>query len=133
MADQEELTFFERRLMAELEEIERQLKSLESDKRTLQRQLAKARAERTGLEGATRKNSMNRALAESSVIQMLKDEGKPVTTARLFRNACISNYTLKENTFRTYLHRMKKKGLIKTAGHVGTWTLGDGAQVTKLG
>lgn len=119
----EHLTYFEKRLTAEIEDIEQRIKTLVEEKRALQRQLAKAHAERSGLQQTSRKNSINRVLAENIVLQTLREEGKPVSTAKLYKNALVANYELKENTFRTYLHRMKKKGLIKTARNVGSWEL----------
>ena len=117
------LTYFEKRLLAELEGIETQIKSLDTEKRALQRQLSKARAERTGLQTATRKNSLNRVLAENSIIEALREKKRPLSTRQLYLNALITHFDLKETTFRSYLHRMKKRGDIKTGGHVGTWEL----------
>ncbi len=117
------LTYFEERLTNELKNIEDRIKELEAEKRALQRQLAKAKTERTGLQTATRKNSLNRVVAENSVIEMLKRERNPVTTKKLYKNAQLTNYDLKENTFRTYLHRMKKRGIIKTGHFSGSWVL----------
>lgn len=72
---------------------------------------------------ANRKNSVNRVLAENSVIELLQKEGRALSTSKLYRFARMANDDLKENTFRTYLHRMKNKGLICGAGHVGMWKL----------
>lgn len=119
----EHLTYFEKRIISELEEIEIKLKSLEHEKSALQRQLAKARAQRTGIQNVTRKNSVNRVLAENAITTALRDSKKALTTAELYRIALATNFDLKSATFRTYLHRMKKKNLIKTAKYVGTWEL----------
>ena len=121
--DDDELSYFEKRLTKELEAIEAQISELEGEKRALGRQLAKARAERTGLRFTTRKNSMNRVLAENSVLEKLRTATKPVSTNDLYLNALSTNYDLKQNTFRSYLHRMKKSGLIKTAKYVGHWAI----------
>ena len=120
--DDEKLSYFEKRLTREIEEIEARMKSLNEEKFALQRQLAKARADRTGIQSVTRKNSMNRVLAENSVVEYLKQKGT-ATTAQLYRNAQLTNFDLKETTFRTYLHRMKRKDMIKTAQTVGRWEL----------
>lgn len=118
-----ELTYFEKRLQIELERIEAQIKTLKSEKSALIKQQAKARAERTGLQAITRKNSINRVLAENSIIEALRLYKKPLSTDELYKNARLTNFDLKTNTFRTYLHRMKKRDLIKTAKHVGWWEL----------
>jgi septal ring factor EnvC (AmiA/AmiB activator) len=117
------LTYFEKRLTRELEDIEAQIRELEDERRALSRQLAKARAEREGLKFTTRKNSANRVLAENAVLQALRDTTKPLSTQELYRQARLTNYDLKETTFRSYLHRMKKRGDIRTAGHVGRWEI----------
>ena len=122
------LTFFEKRIAAELQLIDEKMASLEKERAVLRRQLAKARSEKYGLETTTRKNSLNRVFTENTVIHALRTEGKPLTTAYLFKCALVINNELKENTFRTYLHRMKSRGLIKTARHVGSWELADKGQ-----
>jgi len=117
------LTYFEKRLSHELEDIEARIRELEDERRALSRQLAKARAEREGLKFTTRKNSANRVLAENAVLQALRDTTKPLSTQELYRQARLTNYDLKETTFRSYLHRMKKRDDIRTAGHVGRWEI----------
>ena len=115
------LTYFEKRLSRELEDIEARIKELEDERRALSTQLAKARAQREGLQFTTRKNSANRVLAENAVLMALRDTTKPLSTQELYRKARLTNYDLKETTFRSYLHRMKNRGDIQTAGHVGRW------------
>lgn len=122
--EDEKLSYFEKRISREIEEIEARIKSLNAEKSTLQRQLAKARADRTGIQSVTRKNSLNRVLAENSVVEYLKQHAR-ASTAQLYRNAQLTNFDLKETTFRTYLHRMKRKDMIKTARAVGHWELVD--------
>ena len=119
----DDLTFFERRLMQEIGDIETRIRELEAEKQALRRQLAKARAEREGLKFTFRKNSANRVLAENAVLQALREARTPRSTQELYREARMTNFDLKETTFRSYLHRMKKRGDIRTAGHVGRWEL----------
>lgn len=121
--DEEVLSAIEKRLLGEVEKIEARIKELGIEKSALQRQIAKARADRTGLQSVTRKNSINRVLAENSVIEMLRARQRPCSTRQLYLNALSTNFDLKDTTFRNYLHRMKNKGLIETAGHVGRWRL----------
>jgi predicted nuclease with TOPRIM domain len=120
--DDEKLSYFEKRLTREVEEIEERIKELKEEKSNLLRQIAKAHAERTGIQSVTRKNSLHRVLAENSVVELLKNNGR-APTAKLFHNAQLTNFDLKETTFRTYLHRMKKKNIIKTSRAVGYWEL----------
>jgi len=122
--DDENLSYFEQRIVREIEEVENKIKALEAERSALGRQLAKARAERTGIQSVTRKNSLYRVLAENSVVEFLKASASGrASTLQLYRNAQLTNFELKENTFRTYLHRMKKKGTIRTARAVGNWEL----------
>lgn len=121
----EYLTYFETRLQKQIEELDAQIKMLSDEKYALARQLAKARAERTGLQTVTRKNSIDRVLAENCIIEALRESKGSLTSQKLYNAAQQTNYDLKENTFRTYLHRMKKRGAIKTAKFVGHWELID--------
>jgi hypothetical protein len=117
-----ELSFFEARIARELKAVEDEIRKLQAEALVLRRQLGKAQAERLGLQHATRKNSMDRVLVENSVIEQLR-ETSPLSTAVLLRKARSSVPELKDNTFRTYLYRMKKRGLIRTARKVGEWQL----------
>ncbi|MTH80327.1 hypothetical protein [Paracoccus aestuariivivens] len=120
------LSYFEARIARELAAVEDEIRKLEAEAVTLRRQLGKAKAERLGLQHATRKNSMNRVLTENSVLEQLRSTS-PIATKVLFRNAKMSHPDLKETTFRTYLHRMKQRGLIKTARSAGQWELAQAA------
>lgn len=113
----------EEALTQELTEVLERIEELKAEESALRRQIAKAAAKRQGLEFATRKNSINRVLAENSVLETLRAADKPLKTAHLYKIARQSNVSLKENTFRTYLHRMKKRGVIQTAKRVGEWRL----------
>lgn len=121
--DKDALLSIEKNLLTAVAKIEVQIKELNAEKSALQRQIAKTKANRTGLKNVTRKNSINRVLAETSVIEALRENKNPRTTKQLYLNALGTNISLNENTFRNYLHRMKKRNLIETAGHVGMWRL----------
>lgn len=127
--EDEHLSYFENRIIGEIEEIESRIKSLKNEKHALQRQLAKARAQRTGIQNVTRKNSINRVLAENAVISALRESKKALPTSDLYRFALSTNFDLKPTTFRTYLHRMKNKELIKTARQTGYWELPAGTEI----
>lgn len=123
MNDDESLSYFEKRLTGELLEIERKIKELEHEKYALQRQLAKARAEKTGLQKVTRKNSIARVLAENAIFAEISRRGGEATSKQLLTAARTTNYDLKHATFRSYLHRMKLEGRIRTGNRTGTWRL----------
>ena len=117
------ISALERALTQELSEVETRIAELKAEAAALRRQIAKAAAHREGLGFASRKNSINRVLAENSVIQMLRDAHKPLKTAALYDAAKAVNPSLKENTFRTYLHRMKLRNAIQTARRPGEWKI----------
>jgi chorismate mutase len=113
--------YYERRLIREIEEVDLRIKELTDERAALQRQLMKARWENDSLKDVSRKNSGNRVMIETRVIDALeKTRSKPYSSSELYQEALKANFELKENTFRTYLHRMKEKGIIESAGR-GLW------------
>lgn len=122
---EESQTYFERRLMREIEELDSRIKNLTDERSALLRQLTKARWENPHLKDVNRKNSANRVLIENRVLEALGRSKKPLKTAVLYEEGLRANFELKENTFRTYLHRMKDRGLIVSAGRA-LWSLPKG-------
>lgn len=118
-----QMSHLERALTKELSEVEARIKELQDEAAALRRQIGKAAAKRQGLEFASRKNSLNRVLAESSVIEALREASGPLSNSVLFKRARQTNPSLKATTFRTYLHRMKLRGVILTARRAGEWRL----------
>lgn len=115
-------SYYESRLQREIEEIELKLKELTAERDALRRQLIKARWEHHHLRDVNRKNSASRVLVEQRVLSTLEAATKPMTSRQLLEVARFANFELKENTFRTHLHRMKAKGLIESIGR-GKWRL----------
>jgi hypothetical protein len=115
-------TPYETRLMQEVEAIDARIKDLGQEKAALLRQLMKARWENNSLRDVSRKNSATRIMVEQRVLTELQAATRPVSVSRLFAAAKQANYELRENTFRTYLHRLKEKGLIESPTR-GTWRL----------
>lgn len=120
MAD-EPASYYERRLQREIEQIDVRIRELAQEKSALQRQLLKARQEASGLSEVSRKNSIMRIMIENRILDALRSSAKPLSSHELFQNARYANFELKENTFRTYLHRLKQRGLIANAGRAGRW------------
>ncbi|MCK0197392.1 hypothetical protein MWN34_10755 [Ancylobacter sp. 6x-1] len=120
MAD-EPISYYERRLQREIEQIDVRIRELTQEKSALQRQLLKARQEASGLSEVSRRNSVMRIMIENRVLDALRSANKPLSSYELFQNARYANFELKENTFRTYLHRLKQRGLIASAGQPGRW------------
>ncbi|MCF1450529.1 hypothetical protein FS815_27535 [Agrobacterium vitis] len=115
--------YYERRLQREIEEIEARIRELTNDKAALQRQLMKARRESVPLSDVHRKNSVTRVMIESRIVDALRSAPGPLSAKELLFEAMHVDFLLKASTFRTHLHRMKKKGLIQTVGKRGFWTL----------
>ena len=82
MASNDNLSYLEKRLLGEIEDIESKIRALQMERHVLQKHLAKARAERTGLQDVTRKNSLNRVLAENSVVEFIRERRRPCSTSR---------------------------------------------------
>jgi hypothetical protein len=118
-------TFIERRFLKEIAEIDAQIAELQSNKRALERLLLKARRENLStLGGATRRNSMGRVLVEHAIVEALRAAPKPLSNKALLAAARATDYDLKEVTLRSYLHRMKGRGLIKNPrGQTGRWQI----------
>jgi hypothetical protein len=108
--------------MSEIEELEKRIKELTQEQFALKRQLMKARLKDSSLKDVSRKNSANRVMIESRVLETLSGRSKACSTAALYREGLRVNFELKENTFRINLHRMKEKGLIRSVGR-GLWRL----------
>jgi len=115
-------SYYERRLMREIEELDKRIKELTQEQHALKRQLVKARWENDSLKDVSRKNSANRVMIENRVLEALKGSSKACSTAMLYREGLRANFELRENTFRTYLYRMKEKGLVRSVGR-GLWRL----------
>lgn len=110
----EPLNYYAKRLMREIEEIDRRMDELRQEKHALERQLINARWETHALRDANRKNSAVRVLVEERILGALREATNPLSNTDLFRIARMANRELKETTFRTYLFRLKEKGLIES-------------------
>ncbi|PQA87983.1 hypothetical protein [Hyphococcus luteus] len=116
----------EQRLLSELEEIRKQISALEAEHASIERLLVKLRRENVAKREVTRTNSIDRLLVETQVVEFLKESGRPVPTSKLYNYARVTVRELKENTFRSQLHRMKKRGLIYSPkGRRGEWKLAE--------
>lgn len=120
-----EPSFYEARLLRELQEIEAQMAALDQERAALKRQLMKARWESNRLRDVSRKNSASRVLVEERVLGELRKAGRPLSLVRLFEIARTADYELRENTFRSHLHRLKSKGLVENPKR-GYWRIAQG-------
>jgi hypothetical protein len=108
----------------QIEEITEQIRELMAHRQSLERVLLKARQqdELVNRVDVTRKNSINRVLVEGAILQTIEGAKKPVRAKNLYQHARGLVPDLRENTFRSYLFRMKTRGLLTRAG-AGTWQL----------
>jgi hypothetical protein len=113
---------FEERIQREIALIRARIKELESEQAALERQLSKARSANVPLSDVNRKNSLNRATAEATIISALKQAQKPLSLDKLYGAVVLVNSDLKRSTFRTYLYRMKEKGMLENVDR-GFWKL----------
>jgi len=117
------MSIYEEILLKEISKIEDTMNNLLIEKNALLRQLRKARLLNVNLKDVDRKNSINRIMVEMRVIEILKENKKPLSTNNLFTILKNIDGNLNPNTFRIYLHRMKNKNIICNANKNGMWLL----------
>src|SRR5579872_4880134 len=105
--DQNAASELEARILQEMADRRAKIRELQNEIHTFERMLLKARQQNELVRrvDVTRKNSVTRILIEGSVLESLKQTGRTRGTRSLFRDARLGVDTLKENTFRTILHR----------------------------
>jgi DNA-binding transcriptional ArsR family regulator len=118
----EPTSYYERRLMREIELLEARIGELREEQKALKRQLIKARWENHALRDVSRINSANRVMVEDRILGELRDAERPIANAKLFASARNAIFDLKQTTFRTYISRLKYKGLIESPQR-GFWCL----------
>ena len=112
---------FEARLILEVSKIDQQIAELLREKDALIRQLLKARARDQSLRDVTRLNSGQRVLVEDAVLGLLQTTGAPCSPSKILAHVRKEvAHDLNENTLRTYLHRMKERGLVTNPSR-GAW------------
>jgi hypothetical protein len=117
-------TLLERRLLREIAEIDARIAELTANKRSLEQLVVRVRRENPALGGGSRKNSVGRVLVENAITESLKASPKPLSGSDLFRLARMTDFGLKEVTFRSHLHRLKARGVIQNPpGRRGFWRL----------
>ena len=115
----------EKQLISAIAETSRAIKKLEEERSALERQLLRVRGTNVNLNDVNRRDSINRAIAESAVLDALYQAQKPLALDKLYGAVLVKNADAKLATIRTYLSRMKQKGLIENAGR-GRWQLPSG-------
>jgi hypothetical protein len=120
----------EAQLRSELAEVERRIAKLVEERRSLQRLLISVRNKNLGGSKDARRNSYERLVVETKILESLRQAGKRgVLTKKLREEAFAINPLLKDPTYRSYLHRLKERGLIApVTGRRGRWSLCDHVQ-----
>lgn len=113
-------------LQQQIAEIDTKIAALEAEQRVLRRLLANEQAKRSATaRGALRKNALQRVLVETAIMDTLKGRGKPVPQADLMTAARVAAPDLKPVTLRSYLFRLKEKGLILSRSPGSQWLLAE--------
>jgi hypothetical protein len=114
----------ETRLLNELARIDHDIRNLQSERASVERLLLKVRRENIARIGVTRKNSAGRLLIEKAILDRLKVQTKPIKTEKLLRDVRSIDPTVKDATFRSYLHRLKARGAIEDVQSMhGYWRM----------
>jgi predicted HTH transcriptional regulator len=92
---------------------------LESERHALQRVLERAKSEQFIVPGTNRRKNFGKIEVEQEILQTLRRQQGPVSSGDLLAAARSVKYSLKPVTFRTYLHRLKARGLISNADEKG--------------
>ena len=111
-------------ILREIEDIDSKIKELQFARGALQGVLARIRQSARPEFGKHRRNSAERILVETRIIEELNRSLRPLSSARLYKAAKTVLSDLKEGTFRSYLHRMKIRGVVANPNAVsGMWRL----------
>ena len=116
-------SYFEKRILQEMQNIEAKIEELHKEKAALGRLLIKAKMGLEGTKYKIRKNSLDRLMIEKRISEILSRENKSTSSRVLYEEARLIKTELKQATFRTYLHRMKIKGLIEPDKSINGWKI----------
>jgi hypothetical protein len=115
------IMLYEGHLQRDIQEIEREIINLKESKRTLQRLLMDSRGRGTSGPVVKRRNSVDRVMIETAIRRALYGRTS-VKSRDIYEDVKKVSHDLKHSTFRSYLHRMKERGLILQHGR-GAWKL----------
>lgn len=123
MVDVNRPTDLEVSLLRQLTEIEQNLEVLSAERDVIKRLILKARKDDLNLRDVRRKNSIDRIVIESGILEVLRGAKRGIRTKQIFATIRISAPQLKSATFRSHLHRLKERGLIVSVRGHGYWAL----------
>jgi hypothetical protein len=114
----------ERQILEQLDATSRRIRELQAEEQSLRRLLLKIRNKQIKAQDVTRKNSVTRILIEERILETLRRSQDGVSTAVLGREVAYFFPKLKGVTFRSYLHRLRTRGLIEPSpSRVAAWQL----------
>jgi hypothetical protein len=113
----------EKHLVSQLATIAKRITELTEEQRVLQRLLEKVRRTSAATVDVTRKNSHARILIEHTIMKSLGASAEVRTVKSLFLDAQLVVPELNASTFRSYLRRLERRGLIQQAGQRGGWAI----------
>ena len=117
----------EKSLVLQISDIERRIRELQEERAVVERLLLKTRKERVASKEVTRRNSVQRILVESEILEALKGSNRPLSGKELFTRVRRVVFNLNYSTMRSHLRRMKERGVLKKLpGYGGNWTLPEG-------
>lgn len=118
----EQVNSLEQRLTRELNGKKAELAALQRDIMRLERQIASARRVGAADAIAVRSSSSLRLIVEQAIINRLKQSVPPETMASQLWPVVQALGVKSHSTFRSYLRRMQKNGLIRSSAR-GRWRL----------
>lgn len=121
--DEDDSRQLERKILVEIDDIDRRFEALRQERTALQRLLVSVRAKTVGMPDVTRKNSVNRIVIEEKILSVLRNSERSEPTKKLFREVLNTHPSVKAATFRSYLHRLQSRGLIEPALARGFWQM----------
>ena len=124
MSDSVERLPLSQHLLAQLVDVEQRIATLLALRDGLKNALLAGGTPRVE---ATHLRSVSRLLIEKSILNALRSE-QSLSTKDLFKQARKAAPALKYSTFRSYLHRLKRRGEIDLTSADGHWKLPHGTR-----
>lgn len=109
-------------ILRQIKEIDQKIAELEQEKRVLNRTLLKARHAGAAKKDVNRKNSIERIIIETKIMEIIRSSKPHVSSASIYRQVKYVSPNLKDSTFRSHIHRLKQKGFIESSTK-GYWRL----------
>ena len=113
----------EKQIISQLADVAKRIAELTEEQRTLQRILEGVRRRTIPNLDVTRKNSHQRIIVEDAIMRSFASTPGRRTVASLHLDVRLTLPEIKPSTFRTYLHRMARRGLLRPDGERGGWSL----------